>query len=99
MADEFIRSQANGVLLKTLIAYLGDVLLRDYETRRGRRRAIEGHKIRPGGVQMEAHRPLVDDLHAFHLGLIFLRARTFIARKAEAHVLCRTGLTVMKCQP
>src|SRR5262249_28723278 len=99
MADEFERSQTNGVLFEAIITDLLHVFLGDHETCSGRRAAIEGHKIRPGGVQLEAYRALVHDFNAPHLRPLFLSARTLVAWKAEAHVFRCTGLAVMKFQP
>src|SRR5436309_691387 len=68
-AHHLVRPRADGCLLEAVVTDLLDVLPRDDPSGTGRRRAVEGHEIGPGFLEMETPAPGVDDLDLSHLVL------------------------------
>ena len=99
MADELVRPHTDWMLFEAVLPNLLQVFLgHDYPCC-GRGGAIEGHEVRPGLMQMEAHCAGVYRLNVFDLCLEFRSANPFVAREAKDHVLNSTGITVVKFQP
>src|SRR5262245_13921223 len=96
MVDYAVRAKANRVFLELIGADLLDIFLWDNPRSAGRGRGIEGHKIGPGFMQMEANMMRINDLYGLDFGLQQRVARSFIALEAELHILCRKGIAVMK---
>ena len=87
MLDDAIGPKTDRVLLEFIGADLLKIFLRDDPARPGRGRAIEGHKIGPGFVQVKANMMRINDLHGLDLGFQSGITCTFIALEADiAHL-------------
>ena len=94
-----IGTQAHGVLLKLVTAYLFGIALRDDPAHSGRRRGVEGQKIRPGRMQLEAHMVGGDNLDGFDLVFQLRCSGAFVALEAEVDIVGREGIPIVKRHP
>ncbi len=99
VADELVRPGTDGVPAKPFVADLRHVFLRHDEPRRGRRRPVEGHEIRPRLLELEADRERINDLDLPDPRVELGRPRSFVPVEAEFHVLGGHRLAVVKLQP
>ncbi len=85
--SEAVRAGADGRLLESVVSDLLDVLLGHDPARAGRRRGVEGQKVRPRLLQPKAHAVGVDDVHAGDPVLQQLGRGAAVALERELHVL------------
>ena len=97
MAHELVRPQADRLLLEAVVADLLDVPPGHHPARRRRRRAVEGHEVGEGLVEVEAHAVGIDDRDLAHL--VLERPGPLVALEAELHVLGGERVPVVELQP
>src|SRR3989441_11140317 len=86
-------------LLEAVLADLLDVLLGNDPSRPRRRRAVEGHEVRPRLLQPEADAPGIQNIDRGHLVLERLREDAAVPLERELDVLGRDGLAVVELDP
>ena len=74
LAHELVRTGADGLLLEAVRADLLEVFPGQDDPGGRGGRPVEGHEIRPGLLEDEAHRQRVDRVHLAHAGLHLLGA-------------------------
>src|SRR3989442_14749772 len=87
VAQELVGTSAGGMFPEALVPDLREVFLRDDEAGRRGRRAVVGHEVRPGLLQMETYRQGIDDLDLLDPRLEFLEPGAAVPLETELHVL------------
>src|SRR6266849_8606551 len=99
LAHELIGASADRMLLEAVIAHSLNVLLRHHPPGTRRHRAIEGHEIRPGLFEVEAHPQGIDDLDRLDFLPEERGALPVVAVEAKFHILGGERVTVVEGDP
>ena len=97
--DEPVRAGPDRRLLEAVLAHLLDVLPGDDPRGARRRRAVEGHEVRPRLLETEPDAPGIRSLDRGDLLLEHLRRDAAVPLERELDVVGRDGLAVVERRP